>query len=329
MTVQEVQPNPNRGPVHVERPDDLAEYWETALAYLDTTPANATITRDDFLSGDGVDVFDVRYDSAGGVRVAAWLTVPAEAEDPDSIPGILLIPGYISDPTVAKSWSLRGYAVMSVAPRGKVRALDQVNPGYPGLLVDGATDPYAATYRSFYLDVVRGLDLLEGLEVVDSSRIGVHGSSQGGGLAVMLGALRPETVTCLSAGAPYLVGIMDSARLTLTYPYQEIREYLSVHPEHFADLDRTYSYLDVLNLADRVVCPSQVYIGMGDDVCPPETAYALVDALPGEVEFLTYDGCAHGAGLPWVSAEIDRFLDAHLRPAAAIAREYDQVGSNA
>lgn len=329
MTVTQVLPNPDRGPVRVQRPDDLAEFWDDSLAYLSETPANATFTRDDFMSGDGVDVFDVRYDSAGGVRVAAWLTVPEGRSDAGSLPAILLIPGYISDPTVAKSWSLRGYVVMSVAPRGKVRALDQVNSGYPGLLVDGVTDPYSATYRSFYLDVVRGLDLLAELEIVDPRRLGVHGSSQGGGLAVMLGALRPEKVACLSAGAPYLVGIMDSARLTLTYPYQEIREYLSQHPERFADLDRTYAYLDVLNLADRVTCPSQVYIGMGDDVCPPETAYALVEAMPGEVEFLTYDGCAHGAGLPWVSVEIDRFLDTHLHPVSALAREHDQIGSNA
>ncbi|MFS0853243.1 acetylxylan esterase [Microbacterium sp. 179-I 3D4 NHS] len=329
MTRHEVLPNPSRGPVAVERPDDFDEFWRDSLTYLDRTPAAATYTRDEILSGDGVDVYDVRYDSAGGVRVAAWLTVPEGAEQVASLPGILLIPGYISDPTVAKSWSLRGYAVMSVAPRGKVRALDHVNPGYPGLLVDGVTDPYSATYRSFYLDVVRGLDLLEQLDVVDAARIGVHGSSQGGGLAVMLGALRPDSVACLSAGAPYLCGIMDSARLTLTYPYQEIREYLSVHPERFAAVDRTYAYLDVLNLADRVVCPAQVYIGMGDDVCPPETAYELVDRIPGDVEFLTYDGCAHGAGLPWVSAEIDAFLDAHLHPSAVAQREHDQIGSNA
>lgn len=328
MTTDHVDFTP-RGPVHVERPDDLDEYWADALAYLERTTPDADFVRDETMSGDGVDVYDLTYASAGGIRVAAWYTVPADAAPGDDLPGVLLIPGYISDPTVAKSWSLRGYAVLSVAPRGKVRARDHIDPGYPGLLVDGATDARSATYRDFYLDVVRGLDLLAARPEVDAARIGVHGSSQGGGLAVAAAALRPELVRCISAGAPYLCGIMSSVRLTLTYPYQEIREYLHVHPEQLDALERAYAYLDVLNISDRVVCPAQVYIGLGDDVCPPETGFALVERLANVEQFLTYEDCAHGAGLPWVSDEIDAFLDRHLGPAAAVAREHDLIGSNA
>jgi cephalosporin-C deacetylase len=322
--------NPARSTVTVDRPDDFDEYWTAGLAELAAVDASLSFIRRSDLSTPHVDVFDVRYTGTGEVRVAAWYTTPTGDAPPTGWPALLLIPGYISDPVVAKSWSLRGYAVFSVAARGKLRAMDQVNPGYPGLLVDNIADPLAYTYRAFYLDTVRGFDILTALPEVDSARVGVHGSSQGGGLGVAIAALRPGAVACLSAGAPYMCGIMDSVRMTLTYPYQEIREYLTVHPDHYALVERTASYVDVLNLAAQVTCPTQVYIGLRDDVCPPESGYALVEALPGEVEFHAYPGAGHDAGLPAVADEIDRFLATHLQPAGGSAqREADSSRSNA
>jgi cephalosporin-C deacetylase len=323
-------PNPARASITVERPDDFDEYWRAALSELADVDATPVYTPRPDMSTPEIDVFDVRYSGTGDVRVAGWYTRPTGETPPTGWPALLLIPGYISDPVVAKSWTLRGYAVFSVAARGKLRAMDPVNPGYPGLLVDDIADPYSYTYRAFYLDTVRAFDLLAALAEIDATRIGVHGSSQGGGLGVVVAALRPGAVACLSAGAPYMCGIMDAVRLTYTYPYQEIREYLTVHPDHFLLVERTTSYVDVLNLAAAVTCPSQIYIGLRDDVCPPETGFALAGALPGEVEFHAYPGAGHDAGLPAVATEIDRFLAQHLRPLGqSSSREADSSRSNA
>ena len=329
MTVTATQ-NPARASITVDRPADFDEYWQAGLDELAAVDPAPLLTLRLDLSTPEIGVFDVRYSGTGNVRVAAWYTRPTGEAPTGGWPGLLLIPGYISDPVVAKSWSLRGYAVLSVAARGKLRAMDPVNPGYPGLLVDTIVDPYSYTYRAFYLDTVRGFDILAALPEIDPTRIGVHGSSQGGGLGVVVAALRPGAVACLSAGAPYMCGIMDSVRLTYTYPYQEIREYLTVHPDHYALVERTASYVDALNLAAQVTCPTQVYIGLRDDVCPPETGFALVDALPGEVEFHAYPGAGHDAGLPAVANEIDRFLAEHLQPVGGSSRrEADTSRSNA
>ncbi|RKT31621.1 cephalosporin-C deacetylase [Microbacterium sp. AG1240] len=320
--------NPRRHPVEVPMPADFDDYWAEAEAYLDREAPDAQRVAFPERSGDGVEVAEVLFTSAGGLRISGWYTYPSGAER-GSLPGLLLIPGYISDPPIAKSWAVAGYAVLSIAPRGKVRSRDVVDPGYPGLLVDGIADPRSATYRDFYLDTVRAFDVLRSMPEVDEDRVGVHGSSQGGGLAVAVAALRPDEVRCVSAGAPYLCGIMDSVRLTRTYPYQEIRELLHVHPELTDTIARSYAYLDCINLAPRVAAPTQIYIGLQDDVCPPETAYALADAMTSPVEFLAYEGCAHNAGLPWVASRIDSFLAEHLRPNSAAEREADRSGSNA
>lgn len=156
---------------------------------------------------------DVRYTSYQGLRVAAWYTTPRHGTAP--YPALVTIPGYISEPDVPRRWSELGYAALAVAPRGKLHSNAVFNPGYPGLLTDNIVDHHTYGYRGFYLDVVRVDVLLEQSEV-DANRIGLQGSSQGGGLGISTAVLRPEAIACVSAGAPYLT------RLTRSYPYEEI-----------------------------------------------------------------------------------------------------------
>ena len=63
-----------------------------------------------------------------------------------------------------------------------------------------------------------------------------------------------------------------------------------------------------------------VYIGLGDDVCPPETGYALHEALTCPKELHAYPRCAHDAGIYWEMPKVEAFLAQHLRPAAASRR---------
>jgi hypothetical protein len=65
---------------------------------------------------------------------------------------------------------------------------------------------------------------------VDPTRLGVTGSSQGGGLTIATAAIRPE-IRAAAAGAPYLCGFMDAIALTHTYPYEEINDFLRAHLE--------------------------------------------------------------------------------------------------
>ena len=78
----------------------------------------------------------------------------------DALPAgsaLLIVPGYISEPTLPKSWAKLGYAAVGVAPRGKLRSNAQYNPGYPGLLVDNIIDRNTYSYRGFYIDASRAV----------------------------------------------------------------------------------------------------------------------------------------------------------------------------
>lgn len=310
--------DPEHGQVTVERPADFDEFWSQIMADASATPTAASFEYVPLRSTEDVEVYDVGYTSLDGVRIAGWYCRPANLPPP--YPGLLLLPGYISEPAIPKAWARVGYAALSLAPRGKLRSNQAFNPGYPGLLVHNIVDRHTYGYRGFYVDAARAVDVLAERPEVDASRIGVHGSSQGGALTITTAALRPDAVVCGAAGAPYLCGFLDAARLTHTYPYQEINDYLRGHPDHEPLVRETVSYYDGINFAPLVRAPMLVYLGLADDVCPPETGFAVYEALRCEKALRTHPRCAHEAGAYWMAAEVERFLAGHLAPATAGAR---------
>lgn len=306
--------NPARRPVTVVRPQDFDEFWDRALRELDAVAAGVTLTPNELRSTDEVETFDLSCTSWGGMRLTGWYCRPRRSLLAPPYPGLLLVPGYISDPVVPSAWARRGYAALAVAPRGKVRSRYRDEPGYPGLLVRDAVDPLTYGYRAFFLDAVRSLDALRSLPEVDGDRVGVHGSSQGGALTIVVSALRAGVVRCGAAGAPYLAGFLDAAGLTNSYPYREITEYLARRPEDEPALRRTFAYYDSCSFAPAVKAPMLVYLGLQDDICPPETGFALFERLGSEKQLITTDGAAHDAGAHWADAQVRAFLARHLTP---------------
>src|SRR5689334_17808468 len=120
--------------VRVERPDDFDAFWTNVMADAARVPLNLSIDPLPLRSTDDVAVYDVLYDSLDQVRIAGWLCTPKHIPPP--WPGLLIVPGYNSEPTLPKSWASLGYAALGIGPRGKLRSHHQYNPGYPGLLVD-------------------------------------------------------------------------------------------------------------------------------------------------------------------------------------------------
>lgn len=306
--------------VEVERPADFDAFWSANVAELEEVPADARMAPMPERSTPEVDVYEAVYRSADGLDIAGWYCVPRAEYLPPPYPGLLLTPGYVSEPTLPKSWARLGYAAFGVAPRGKLRSNARFNPGYPGLLVHNIVDRATYGYRGFYLDALRAVDVLAARPEVDRRRIGVNGSSQGGALAVVLAALAPDRIRCAVSGAPYLCAFLDSARLTHSYPYEEINEYLRAHPDHEPLVAETVAYYDVVNFAPLVRCPTFLYVGLEDDVCPPESGFALHRALSSPKQLVTTEGAAHDAGSYWVNARVEAFLAEHLAPAASGVR---------
>ena len=107
---------------------------------------------------------------------------------------------------------------------------------------------------------------------------------------------------------------MDAIKLTDTYPYEEINDYLREYPDSREKVALTLSYFDGISFADRIKCPIIVNIGLQDNVCPPETGYALFNAITsGDKKLYEYDGHGHDAGSYLHNTVIDDFFAKHLR----------------
>jgi cephalosporin-C deacetylase len=296
----------------MHKPADFEMFWQGVLRQAEAIPLTLEVVPDPLRTSDDIEVFQVFYDSLDKVRVAAWYCRPRHR--PEHSPAVLFLPGYQMDPPIPKEWVRKGYIALSVAPRGKLRSMRQFNPGYPNLLTHNIVDRHTYAYRGFYVDAWRGIDVLLSRPEVDPARIGVTGASQGGGMTICTAAMRPE-IRAAAAGAPYLCGLLDAIELTHTYPYEEINDYLRQHPNSQPAVEETLAYFDGLNFADRITCPIIVNIGLQDNVCPPETGYALFNTI-GSVDkrLYTYDGHGHDAGRSEHSAIVDRFFAQHLSP---------------
>ncbi len=263
--------SPDRLQVTVKRPEDFDRFWSNVMDEVARLPLAPSLQHVAQRSTDAVDVYDLHYTSLDNLRMAGWYCVPTANCGSPPYPALILSPGYISEPVVPKSLAKQGYAVLSCAPRGKLRSNTSFNPGYPGLLVRDVVDRNTYGYRGFYADACRAMDFLVERPEVDSSRIGVHGGSQGGALSLVLAALRPRSVSCCAVGAPFMCGIWDATRLTRSYPYEEINEFVRAHPGLVAQAENALAYFDVVNFAPMIRCPTLVHIGLADDICPPET----------------------------------------------------------
>jgi len=296
--------------VPFRKPDDFDAFWDGVLRQAASVPLEPELIPDPLRTSEDVEVFHAFYTSIDHVRVAAWYCRPARRAE--RAPAIVFLPGYQMDPPIPKEWARKGYLALSVAPRGKLRSMRQFNPGYPNLLTHNIVDRHSYTYRGFYVDTWRAIDLLLSRPEVDATRIGVTGSSQGGGLTITTAAMRRE-VRAAAAGAPYLCGYMDAIELTHTYPYEEINDYLRLHPESRRAVETTVAYFDGTNFADRIACPIIVNIGLQDNVCPPETGRELFDRIGSkDKQLYPYDGHGHDAGRVKHNPVIDRFFAKHL-----------------
>ena len=296
----------------VTRPNDFDAFWDDLLVQAAQIPLNATMELVPLHCTLEVEVYDVHYDSLDGLRIAGWYCLPRERSG--KLPAIAHMPGYLSEPPIPRESARQGYAAFGAGPRGKLRSHQQFNPGYPGLLTHNIVDRNTYSYRGFYIDAVRVIDFLLSRDEVDSESIGVTGGSQGGGLTIAIAALRPE-VRAAAAAAPFLSGFMDSIELLHTYPYQEIRDYLRLYPERKEAVQNTLAYFDGINFAPRVTCPINVFIGLQDNICPPQTGYALFGALASEDKRIyPYKGHGHDAGRVHYRAILDDFWKTHLNP---------------
>ncbi|MDR1189822.1 MAG: alpha/beta fold hydrolase [Bifidobacteriaceae bacterium] len=311
----------------VPDPSDFDAFWEVSLAESRAAGGRVEASRLD-LDVSGIEIYDVTFPGFGGEPVKAWLRLPAspaagvdDAAGP--LPCVVQFVGYgggrglpLDDP----AWALLGFAQFVMDSRGQGASWGPGDtpdphgsgPMAPGFVTKGVTAPETYYYGRLFTDAARAVEAAASLSMVDSSRIGVFGGSQGGGSALAAGCLAADRVKAVVALSPFMCDIMHGVEATDQTPYQEIATYLAVRPDDEASVRHTLSYVDGVNFARRCSAPAHFTIGLADTITPPSTVFGAYNAYAGPKDIRVWPFAGHEGGRGQDLFDSARFFRQHL-----------------
>lgn len=302
-------------------PADFDDFWAATLAETARHPLNVR-ARPHPGPLTTLDVLDLTYAGFGGDPVKAWLLLPRDRSGP--VPCAVELPGYgggRGTPLQSLEYASCGYAHLVMDLRGQGSSWragatpdphPSPHPHFPGLMTAGVLDPHTYYYRRLITDAVRAVEAARTLAEVDSDRIAVMGTSQGGGLAVAVAGLVPGLAGAV-ADVPFLSHVRRGAEIATEGPYLELAHHLRVHRDQVERVFTTLAYVDALNFAPRAEAPAAFSAGYMDPVTPPSTCYAVYNAYAGPKEMHLWEFNGHEGGEAAATERRLDFLARHLQ----------------
>jgi cephalosporin-C deacetylase len=284
-------------------PEDFDSFWDATLAEADAIPLDVT-ARDEPTGLRAIRVQDITYRGSGGDPVRAWLRTPAGATGP--LPAVVEFVGYgggRGHPEDALFWAAAGFAHLHMDTRGQGSMWSPgetgdpagSGPAVPGFTTRGIETPETAYYRRLIVDAVRAVAAASQLPEVDGRRIATLGFSQGGYLSLAAASLQPLVRRAFSF-VPFMCDVARAIDITDNEPYREIGRYLATHRGRIAEVLRTLSYLDGVNLARRATTPIHFSTALMDATCPPSTVFAAFNDYGGPKSIRVWPYNGHEGG---------------------------------
>jgi cephalosporin-C deacetylase-like acetyl esterase len=297
-------------------PEDFDAFWEAQLALLKDLPLGLARTLLPERCTPEVNVYAVRYLSAGAGGPVPFYGILTEPVQPGNYPAVLRVPGA----------GVRGYDGMVALSANGVIALEIGIHGIPvnsdGSIYDdlrnGALNGYNTYhldhperyyYHRVYLGCVRALDVLTSHPMWDQQHLVVVGGSQGGQLSMTTSALDPR-VTGTVANYPAYCDVTGYLHGRAGGWPHLFRTAAQQAPEKIA----TSGYYDVVNFAKRLRAPVSMAFGYNDVTCPPTSMFAAYNVIPAEKELHLQLGMGHQASSEFNDLFTRRILHLIGRP---------------
>ncbi|PTX97421.1 hypothetical protein DB346_20720 [Verrucomicrobia bacterium LW23] len=289
----------------VPEPADFDAFWKGKLAELATVPMNPEVTPidpeklKDLKGVEDVEMFKVRLDNVGGTHVQGQLARPKKG---DKFPALLILQYagvYPLDKLKPAANAAPGWLVLNISAHDL--PIDEPKEFYDaqkaGALKDyifkGSENRDECYFVRMYLRCVRAAEYLASRPDWDGKVFVVTGDSQGGMQSFATAALFPKVtglMVLVPAGSDFSAPLAASPRAT-SFPYWLAP--WAPKDRDMAKVKTTAGYVDALNFASRVTCPSLVSVGLIDETSRPTGIVATYNALKGPKELLVMPGSDH------------------------------------
>jgi len=286
---------PNYRPDLTRQPDFKA-FWKETLDELARVPMDPKLKLKEEYSNDKYELYEVNLATLNGERFWAWYSKPRAR---GKYPAIYRCPptGPFHPKAGPGNCHDAPYVHFYIAVHGFDLYLSDRDPSNKTDLRNryhtaGIASHYTSRWRLIFASLVRGMDFLRSRPEVDPKRIAVTGSSQGGGLSIVLAGLQPDVALCL----PTCAGL---CRLDWTVVHQAgywpFRATAKPEGQTMEQFLKTISYFDAANFAPDIRCPVVAHCQLLDWVTTSGGQVAAFAHLkPGQIEVIGVPREGHG-----------------------------------
>lgn len=267
-------------------PPGFEAFWREASDESASAPLDFEEAPTEKASPTGHEVRAFSFRGMEGRRLHGWFALP----EADSPPGFLWVPPYGQWSMPPDEYGTRpGFASASLNFFGHGAFHEEAYSPGRGYFAQGVGEPATWVFRRMFQDARIALRVLAASGHADPARLAACGLSQGGGIAIWLGAWAPE-VRAVAADYPFLSGMpWVLARGLHRYPLRELRDWADGPGGSPEAVARTLAYYDTVNQAAHCRVPTLVSAGLRDPAVRPEQARAVYEALPGPKELAEID----------------------------------------
>ncbi|MBD1394122.1 acetylxylan esterase [Mucilaginibacter glaciei] len=270
-----VDPEKLKSPL--SKPADFDAFWAKARKELSTIKPDYKVTLQKELSDNNRKVYLVEMRSYRNLIIRGWLVVPKESYKQ---PVHYRLPGYVVG--LNPNFDTNHFITFNLNVRGNGNSQDVINLGTDDYATAGIEHKDSTIYKGVYLDCLRGADFLFSHPELglDTSKIFVEGSSQGGTLAVITAAM-DKRFKGLAIQVPLYANFRLDKEIGLKYdtpefPIKFFNRYLDKHPNMtWEKIFSVMDYYDPQNFAQMVKCPVIMGIGLLDKYCPPRCSFSM------------------------------------------------------
>lgn len=300
--------------------EDFNEFWSRTLERFAAKPLNGRREPVETLM-KGILAERVQFEGYDDTPLYGWFLVPkGEGRQNRKYPCVVIYQGYQCHRGLPENyavWLQMGYAVFAVDTRGQTgetgNRLASARGIFKGWMTQGVLEPERFYGLAMTIDAWKALQWVSAQPEIDAERIGVYGTSQGGGLALQMAALS-EVPRAAVANVPNLCHL-EFALMNSTGSVSEIAEFVSRTPGTLEQVLTTLSYFDNLNLAEKINIPVLYSAGFKDLICWPETIAAAYNRNPAQgKELLLYPFMGHEEGPDEHRLKAYGFLRDYLQP---------------